>query len=93
MTRQKKQSQPTLDLAIVETHLRAFCTENKLVWNEGNWAHAREHMVKAKLNTEQAQIVGRAHITLVSHLFNPAAYPFKGRVLMALHFLLNRKRK
>ncbi len=90
---QQAEPLPVYDGAAVVTLLKSFCEAQGLVWNEGNWQFAEKEIVAAGLTTEQAVAVGRAHIVLVNHLFNPAAYSFKGRVLLALHFLLNRKLK
>lgn len=79
--------------AAAKAELQAHCNAAGLIWNEGNWQYIVPVIVKSGVTHVQAVELVKAHITLVAHLFNPSAYPWKGRLLLALHFLLNLKRK
>jgi len=76
-----------------KAELEAYCTIAGLVWNEGNWQYVLPIIIKHELTHVQAVEAVKAHITLVAHLFNPKAYSWKGRLMIAGHFLFNFKRK
>lgn len=90
----KTKHQPNLfNPAIAEGVLRDYCTQAKLTWNQGNWDYIVPIIVKAGLTHGQAIEAVKAHITLVAHLFNPTAYSWKGRLILAAHFVFNFKRR
>lgn len=77
------------DEAQTAASLREYCEKNHLVWNEGNFQLAAKTMREAGLSTAQAVAVGKTHIVLVNHLFNPRAYSWRARFKLALHFIFN----
>lgn len=73
--------------------LMKHCADSGLLWNDGNWLWLLPQIRSAGLTHEQTIALGKAHIALVSHLFNPKAYSWRGRLTVVGHFLFNFKRK
>lgn len=92
MTKKTQQS-PAFNKLTAEVELREYCSKAGLVWNDGNWQAVVPMIEREGLTHRQAVEAVKVHITLVAHLFNPAAYPWKGRLLLAAHFLFNFSRK
>lgn len=92
----KKKAQPEtaapFNEATAKAELQAYCASLGLVWNEGNWQYFLPTVKRLSLTHEQVVEGVKAHITLVAHLFNPKAYPWRGRLLIAAHFIFNFKR-
>lgn len=82
----------TFNEALAREELIAYCESLGLVWNEGNWQYFLPTITRLGYTHEQVVEGVKAHITLVAHLFNPKAYGWRGRLLIALHFVFNFKR-
>lgn len=73
------------------TYARALCEVEGLRFDEAVAGKVAVAFHNAELNQDQVDRVMALHIHLVKYrLFNPATYPWWGRIALALHFLFGR---
>jgi hypothetical protein len=67
---------------------RKYCEQIGLVWLGDDFiANADADAFTFSFTQAQVDVAMRHHLWQVKHLFTPASYPFRTRLLLALYFL------